>query len=399
VVLTTATFSFVLGVSAVAVPLFAIQSGYSVAEVGLLTAVSAVSQILIRLFLNPILRVFPDWQLIGVSALFLATSCGVLGMSAGLAAFLVSQGFLGVARALFWTGSQTHAVRGQGPTAHGVAVVNLAAAVGTLAGPTFAGFLAGYSTQIALLTAAAVALASSVPTFFMDRLPPFARVEDRAPGRIWRRPGVAAACWAGVTAGTWRVLLSSYVPVVLTLARQSPSTIGILLSLANAASMVGTAGAGRLRTASLPRAFLVGMLTVGVGTAFIGLAAPVTWGAGIALALSGWGAGLLQVVGTTAASDTVRPEERGEAIASTGAFRAVAAFVSPLAAAGMVAVMPLSAVFAVFGVAIAIPAAYGRALRTALQSREPATGPEIEALPTEKQETRQFRDGSCGGPC
>ena len=60
VLLTTATFSFVLGVSSVAVPLLAIQSGYSVAEVGVLAAVSAVSPILIRLFLNRILRVFPN---------------------------------------------------------------------------------------------------------------------------------------------------------------------------------------------------------------------------------------------------------------------------------------------------------------------------------------------------
>jgi predicted MFS family arabinose efflux permease len=225
-------FSFVLGVSSVAVPLLAIRSGYSVVEVGVLTAVGAVSQILIRLFINPILRVVPDWQLIAASALFVATSCGVLGVSAGIAAFLVSQGLLGVARAFFWTGSQTHAVRSPGRTARAVAVVNLAAAVGTLAGPAFAGFLVGRSAQFALLMAAAVALVSSVPTFFMDRLPPFTRVEDRAPGRIWRRPGVAAACWAGVTAGTWRALLSSYVPVALTLARQSPSTIGVLLSLA-----------------------------------------------------------------------------------------------------------------------------------------------------------------------
>jgi MFS family permease len=140
------------------------------------------------------------------------------------------------------------------------------------------------------------------------------------------------------------------------------------------------------------------MLTVGAGTTFVGLAAPWAWGAGIALAVSGCGAGILQVVGTTAASDTVHPEERVEAIAATGAFRAVALFVSPLAAAGMVAVVPLAGVFAVFGVALALPATYGRMVRTALASPEPASGAEIGDREPETGEKRQCPGGFCRDP-
>jgi hypothetical protein len=49
----------------------------------------------------------------------------------------------------------------------------------------------------------------------------------------------------------------------------------------------------------------------------------------------------------------------------------------------------------VFGVALAIPAAYGRALRTALQSPASAAGRKTGAPDAETQETRQCRDGSC----
>jgi hypothetical protein len=356
-------FSFVLGLTSVAVPILALRSGYSVIGIGILTAVSALSQFGIRIFMSRLLRSVPDWQMIGASGLFLAGSCGVLAASSEVVPFAVSQALLGVARAFFWTASQTHAVRGPGTAVGALATVNLIAAVGTLAGPAFAGMLMAGSAQSALWMGAVVALVGTVPSLFLDRLPPFAPVIDRPPGRIWRRPGVIAGSWASVTAGAWRGLLSSYIPVVLDLARQPTSTIGILFSLANGASMAGTVIVGRLRKSWVPRSFVLGMLAVGLGTAFTGVAAHVTWQAAIALAVSGCGAGVLQVVGTAVASETVHPEERGEAISATGMFRAVALFVTPIAGAGLVALMPLAGVFAVLGVCLTLPAVYGPRLR------------------------------------
>jgi MFS family permease len=87
----------------------------------------------------------------------------------------------------------------------------------------------------------------------------------------------------------------------------------------------------------------------------------------LVLALSGLGAGALQTVGPAVATDAVHPEERGEAIAAAGTFRAAALFAAPLAIAGAITVVPLAAAMAVVGVAIAAPAL--RATRRAPAAR------------------------------
>ena len=133
----------------------------------------------------------------------------------------------GISRACFWTGSQTHVVRGSGRAAGALATMNFVAGLGLLAGPVVAGVL--------------------------SEVTPVARARRRRRGRrcsAWCPP----SCWTGsrpsprpptgrrggsgavrastsgagpaVTAGGWRGLLSSYVPVALDAARQSASTIG-----------------------------------------------------------------------------------------------------------------------------------------------------------------------------
>ena len=56
------------------------------------------------------------------------------------------------------------------------------------------------------------------------------------------------------------------------------------------------------------------------------------------------------------ATDAVHQEERGEAIAITGTFRAAALFAAPLVVAGMVVVLPLASAIAVVGVVMTAPA-------------------------------------------
>ncbi|MDP9416936.1 MAG: MFS transporter, partial [Actinomycetota bacterium] len=355
-------FSLSLGVASVALPILALRSGYSATQVGLLTAVSAVTQMLTRLALGRVMRVVADRTLVGGAGLLLAMSSAVVAVSAAVVPFVVAQAVQGVARACFWTGSQTHVVRGPGRAVGALATVNFISSFGLLAGPVLAGFLIERSAQLALAVGAAVALLGAAPSMLLDRLPPFTLPPDRPPGRIWRRSGVDAGCWAGVSAGAWRGLLGSYVPVALEAARQPASTIGLLVSVANGASIAGSAVVGRVSGTWVSRSFLLGTLGAGVGTAAVGFLAGAPLWAGAALALSGLGAGALQVLGPAVATEAVHPEERGEAIAAAGTFRAGALLAAPLAAAGLVAVLPVSAVLALSGAIVAVPAAFSRRL-------------------------------------
>jgi MFS family permease len=339
-----------LGAASVALPLLALQAGYSAFEIGALTAASAVSQMLIRLALGWAMRRWPDWTLIAGAEIALAASCAVVTLSTTLAPFVLAQLLQGVSRACFWTGSQTHVVRGSGRAAGALAQVNLVASVGLLAGPLVAGVLSETTPVLAL------AVAGLVPTLLLDRLPPFVPPADRPPGRMWRRPGVDVGCWAGMTAGAWRALLTSYVPVALDAARQSATTIGVLVAAANGAQLLGTALAGRVRAHLTVPALLVGIIATGAATA---LTAAVAWSApltALVLVVSGMAAGAVQVLGPALAAESVHPQERGEAIAVTGTFRAAALLTAPLAVAGMVVVVPLTPAIAVVGAGMTLPA-------------------------------------------
>ena len=351
-----AVYSLSLGIATVALPLLALRAGYSATEIGVLTALSAVSQLVTRVFLGAAMRRWPDWTLIAGAGLLLAVSNGIVVLSADFLPFLLAQLFQGMSRACFWTGSQTHVIRGSGRAAGALATINFVAGIGLLAGPVVAGILSEVTPVLALAVAAGIALLGVVPTFLLDRLPPFVLPADRPSGRIWRRPGVDIGCWAGMTAGGWRGLLSSYVPVALDAARQSASTIGALVALANGASLVGSALAGRVPPRWSARTVLGGIVVTGIATA---LMAALAWNAALSavvLLLSGIAAGAIQVLGQATAAESVHPEERGDAIAVTGTFRAAALFAAPLAVAGLVVVLPLAPAVALVGAAMTVPA-------------------------------------------
>lgn len=351
-----AVYSLSLGIASVALPLLALRAGYSASEIGALTAVSAVAQMLTRLGLGSAMRRWPDWTLIAGASLLLAASNATLALSAALVPFVLAEILQGVSRACFWTGSQTHAVRGSERAAGALATVNLVSSVGLLAGPVVAGVLSERTPVLALAVAATVAVLAVGPTVLLDRLPPFVPPADRPPGRLWRRPGVSVGCWAGVTAGAWRGLLASYVPVALDAARQTSSAIGVLVSIANAASMAGAAVGGRLRRSWSHSGIGLGIVATGAATAATAAVASHLVLAAVVLSLSGLAAGAIQVLGPAVAAESVHPEERGEAIAATGTFRAAALFAAPLAVAGLVAVVPLAPAVALVGAAMTLPA-------------------------------------------
>ncbi|MGH3760076.1 MFS transporter [Actinophytocola sp.] len=363
-------FSTAQGLSAVALPLLALQAGYSAVMVGVLTALSAVAQLACRPFLGRVMRVVPDWTLLLCAAVCLALSSGIAAISAALVPFAVAQALQGVARACFWTGSQTHVVRGPGSSFGALALVNLHANGGALLGPLLAGFLSGrLSIVVALAVGAAISAAGIVPAVALDRLPPFAPRADRvARPRAWRRPGVDVGCWAGVSAGAWRGLMSSYVPVILVTAAYSETAIGVFVAVANGATLLGSGLSGRVRHRWLTAFYAFCTLATGIATIAVAVivGAPVVVAA--ALLLAGLGAGGLQTIGPAIASDAVEPEERGDAITVSGTFRAAALFVAPLFVAGLVTVLPVAAALGAAGAAMLGPALASRRLHAHLRS-------------------------------
>jgi MFS family permease len=176
---------------------------------------------------------------------------------------------------------------------------------------------------------------------------------------------VDAGCWASLTAGAWRGLVSSYIPVALERAAQPVPVIGALVSVANGANIAGAALVARVRGRTLVRVVTGSMLAAGIGSALVAALAGSAPLAGALLGLSGLGAGALQTLGPALASDSVHPQERGDAIAATGTFRAAALFASPLAVAGMLSAVTLTPAMLVAGLLITLPALTTRRLRRA----------------------------------
>jgi len=348
-------YSFALGIASVALPLIALAAGYSAFAVGVLTACSAVTQMLARTGLGRLMRVVPDRVLvIGASAL-LAMSTAVLAISTERVPFVLAELLQGVSRACFWTGSQTHVVRRRGSSLAALSTVNFVSSIGLLAGPAVAGLLLEHGQLVTLVVATVAAVLAMPISLLLDRLPPFTVPPDRPPGRLWRRKGMDTGVWAGMTAGAWRGLLGSYVPAALERAGQSPTTVGALVSVANAAQIVGSAVVRWVQARNTHIVFGASMLATGIATGTTAAVAGSVPLAVAALGVSGIGAGVLQVIGPASATDAVHPEERGEAIAVTGTFRAGALLAAPLGVAGLILVMPLAGAMALVGIVMAAP--------------------------------------------
>ena len=349
-------YSISLGAAVVALPLLALDAGYTGVQVGVLVALSAVTQMLGRIGMGSWMNRFADWTFVIAATALLALSSALAALSTAVVPFVVAHFLQGFSRAFFWTGTQTHAVRGDRPAVHGMAIVNLSSATGLLLGPLVAGGIGEVSLPLALAVSAGLATVGLVPAALLDRLPPFSPPKGTSQKRIWRRPGVDAGCWAGVSAGAWRGLLGSYVPVALDAARTSTGLIGVLVSIANAAQLAGSAAVARLGRRRLAQSLVIGAVAAGVGVGVVGFVAGSPVVAGLALAVSGLGAGVLQTAGPAVAAESVHPEERGAVMAASGTFRAAALLASPLAAAGLVAVAPVSVALAVGGALILFPA-------------------------------------------
>ncbi|GAB3747560.1 hypothetical protein GCM10027590_66260 [Nocardiopsis nanhaiensis] len=350
-------FSVATATAGVAVPLLAAQDGLGAPLIGAFVALSGAAQILTRISMPWLLRTLSDRTLLATSVVFTCLSCGLLGFIQNTAAYVSALVLQGAARALFWTSSQTHAVRMSSSPISGVASVGMSAGAGALVGAVLAGAVSDmHSPAAALSVAAGVAAVALVPASMLTRLPPYARrTARRRTSPLWNRAGVRAACWSNVTAGAWRSMLDSFVPLLLVASNYSSFSIGVLVATGNLAVIVGTWAADRLNRWLGPALLPLAVTCTALGIGMLGIVA--AWSAPVIalLVLSGAGTGIVQTTSPALASRRVEHEDQGSAIASTGTFRASALLAAPAAMGGMLAFTPFAGAFLAMGMVIALP--------------------------------------------
>jgi MFS family permease len=235
-------------------------------------------------------------------------------------------------------------------------MVNAVGNLGQLVGPGLAGVIAAQSLEWGLALCAAASAVGFFAGFGMELLPPFAR-RPRREGhqRIWRRPGVDVACWASYSAGGWRAMVMSLVPAALEAAGQPRALIGVLMMTSEATGLATSAVLVRFRVSNVPATIQLAVLMLTAALVSFPSVASNPFTAALAMALGGLGSGLLMSLGPALATMSVRPEERGEAIAVAGTFRAVSMLITPGAAAIAIAVVALPVGMVVAGLVIGIP--------------------------------------------
>lgn len=348
-------YSLAMSIQAVLLPLLALATGYSKPQIGILTALSAVTQLAARIWSPTALRYVTDRYLIAISGIALALSGFMLAISAVLVVFVLAELIQGVARGMFWTSTLTHVVRQEGPSVGRMATVNFISSFGLLAGPTVAGLTARYSLPAALILAGVIASLTSVPAMLLIKDPPFIKEGKKIKRDLWNKRQVRLGSYAGLTAGAWRGILNSYIPVVLKSVGESYFLVGILVSLANGASIAGAGFMGFLKNRSPVKVFALGVACAAAGTAFIGLTARSVLVSGALLATGGIGAGILQTLGPTIAARGVSQQQRPDAVAIAGSFRAGALFAAPLLMAALLAPLGVTEALLVVGFALGLP--------------------------------------------
>jgi Major Facilitator Superfamily len=353
-------FSTTLGITAIAFPLRTLEAGYGVAAVGYLGAFGAVSQILSRAALPFVLRRVSDRWLVRTACVLMAASATVLVVSTALPAFLAAAALLGVARSLFWTGSQVYVIRGdlaigQRRLAH----IQLASSAGEFLGPLGGGLVADRSITWSLLLCVVLMVFAVASVWLLDRHPPLARTGREHVTPLWRQPSVALGCAGVVTAGGWRGLLSSIIPAMLAEVGRSAGQIGLLVGLGNAASMGGSLLAARVPARWYAATTYATIGVTGVAVALTGLFAGSVAVSGTGLAISGLGAGLLQTLGTVLAASEVQEAQRGDVVVLTGLLRSVALLALPAGVAALVGALAATTALAVGGGLLMLPLAIG----------------------------------------
>lgn len=112
---------------------------YSRPLIGVLTALSAVTQLASRLGSAKAMRYVTDRNVIAAAGLTIAVSALVLVWSHQVVIFVIAELVQGLARGMFWTGTQAHVVRSRQKAVGRLATVNFVSSFGLLGGPPIAG--------------------------------------------------------------------------------------------------------------------------------------------------------------------------------------------------------------------------------------------------------------------
>ncbi len=352
---TALVYSLSMGIQAVLLPLLALAAGYSKPDIGILTALSAVTQLVSRMLCASAMRHVSDKLLVTWACLAMAVSGFLVSWSSYVLIFALSELIQGLARGTFWTATTTHVVRQDGPSVGRMAAVNFLSSLGLLAGPVLAGYLARFSLSTAFFIAGTIAILASFPAMTVMKQPPFTKEGGQVKREIWSNPEVRIGSWAGLTAGSWRGILNSYVPVVLRSVGDSYFLVGVLVAVANAASIAGAGIMGLLRKRSPIKVFALGVLTAAAGTALVGVTAKSVYITLFLLAIGGIGAGLLQTLGPVMAAKGVALQLKGDAIAIAGSFRASALLIAPFCTAILLGPLGMSGALLIVGGALGLP--------------------------------------------
>ncbi|HYN69831.1 MAG TPA: MFS transporter [Candidatus Eisenbacteria bacterium] len=322
-------FSVSLGVATVAIPLLALEAGYDAPAIGFLVATSAVAQLGTRLGLPWLLGRWPDRTLIAVASTIMLAGFGLLLASTALPVFVGAQLCQGTARAIFWTASQTHAIRGGGRPIQRLIDLNVSGNAGTLVGPALAGSLAVIGLSVSLAAAALGAALAALGSILLQRFPPYDRRLSAGTTGLLRRDGVDVACWANVIGGGWWSMVGSYIPVILVGAGLGPIAIGWLITASEGAGMVALVALRSIRGASIRRALRLAAAIV--VAALIGIAlAPASLAVYAVLLLAGGAAGgAVTTLAPALVSLAAGEQEQGDALALSGTFRAAALLGAP----------------------------------------------------------------------
>ena len=348
-------FSLSLGVAVVAIPLVALDAGYDPATIGFLAATTALAQLSTRFAVPWLLGRFADRLLIGMASTLMLGGFCLLLASTALPAFVLAQVAQGVARAVFWTSSQTHAIRSGGSQVRRLVDLNLAGNAGTLTGPALAGILATFGLPVALLGAAVGAGLAAVASPLMAAYEPYDRRRAAGALRLLRRDGVDVACWANFVAGAWWTMLGSYVPVILVGAGFGSVLVGWLVTISEGSGAVMLLVIRRLSPRRIRPLVRVAALAEMAALAGIAVAPHLLLAYGALLIAGGSSAGIVTTLAPALVTLAAGDHEHADALALSGTFRSIAQLSAPAAVGVLLSFVTLPIALVGIAAAAAVP--------------------------------------------
>lgn len=362
---TSIMFGIASGALSVLVPLTLIRNEHSALVVGLVATLAGVSQLMVRFTVPALLRRMPDRAVVLMSGTLLSLALLVPMLTQHLPWMIAVQLVHGAVRALFWTGIQTHVVRGESVAIKGLAVVNFAAGAGLMLGPAaVGGIIVIGDFSLAFTVSLVLSIGTCVASMMLLRYAPFAAHRGVMSKAAWTPDSVLGSMMSGI-AGSWRGILDTYMAVILVALAFSEAAVSILIAVSSGSILLGTLLASRARKVSNRGVFVAGVGGTALALVSLPLSEGRIWLTLVAMLLGGLISGLFQTLGTAIAAEGVPTELKGDAITLTGIFRSAGILGVPGAMSALIPVLPLFGVFSLTGagLTLSLVAAVGKKRR------------------------------------